>query len=156
MTMQNVLQLDKNVHYGEIVRHSRKDLKCRVSSLVEIYNETFGTDYSQRWWERMEKDDKLPTDVDRRLVIAAMLQIPLANLGIRLPQTQKKQLLIPFLTGKTVIDVPEYRNHLAGLWSSKYAEGPKMPYIGSICWRMLCTMALSLRDRRLQSCLVNI
>jgi|SRR5579859_119640 len=121
MTMQNVLLFDQSVHYGEVIRHWRKEvIKCTASSLLEVYNETFGTEYSKRWWERMEKNNKLPTDIDRRLVIAAMLNIPFTDLGIRLPPRGRERPLIPLLTEETLIDVSDYRKRLALLWSSKY------------------------------------
>src|SRR5579859_4973262 len=98
MTMQNVFLLDQSVHYGEVIRHWRKEvIRCPLGSLLELYNETFGTEWSRRWWERMEKENKVPTDIGRRLVIATMLNIPFADLGIRLPLAEKKQPLVPFL-----------------------------------------------------------
>src|SRR5579859_3301849 len=121
MTIQNVLLLDKNAHYGGTVRHWRKEvIRCSTSSLLEVYNETFGTEYSKRWWERMENNDKLPTDIGRRLVIAAMLNIPFTDLGIRLPPRRGEQPLIPLLTEETLIDVSDYQQRLALLWSSRY------------------------------------
>lgn len=121
MTMQSVLQLDKNVHYGQIVRNWRREvINCQASLLLEVYNETFRENYSQRWWERMEKNDKLPTEIGRRLVIAAMLNIPFSNLGIKLLPKERGRPLIPLLTEETLIDVSEYRKSLALLWSSKY------------------------------------
>ena len=117
-------QSDGRIRYEELIRFWRKEvLACSAATLVDVFNEALDTDYSQRWWERMEKENKLPTDIKRRLVIAAMLNLPIAYLGVHIPPLMEDTNQLPSLTtSNSAIDIAEYTDYLASLWLYRYGR----------------------------------
>ena len=113
-------------NYGRLVRYYRKEIMhwTNATILAELLNEFLGDEeVSERWVQRMEKDNKVPTDDKRRWIIATLLNIPPAYLGL----TVTKSLLppyddikLPIPTKTSSIDFDEYYRALKGLWALPY------------------------------------
>jgi hypothetical protein len=92
-----------------------------TATLVDLYNECLGEIYepiSMRWWQRMEKDNKIPQDKKRRWIIATLLHLPPAYLGLTaLPSffpLQEETITVPV---KSVpLDLEDYEKKLKKLW----------------------------------------
>jgi tetratricopeptide (TPR) repeat protein len=119
---------DGRLNDGRLARYWRKEVIQwhNTSTLVDLYNEcleeTCGP-ISIRWWQRMEKENKLPKDLKRRWVIATLLHIPPAYLGLTaldplLPHLGTLKISPTASPGP--IDVISYETRLGEIWSSPY------------------------------------
>jgi hypothetical protein len=68
----------------KLLRYWRKDVMqwYNTHEIVDLYNEFLNEDVSVRWYQRMEKENKLPADLKRRWVIARILDLPVIYLGL--------------------------------------------------------------------------
>jgi hypothetical protein len=119
---------DSEVNDGRLVRFWRKEVIQwhNTATLVDLYNEFLEETYgpiSIRWWQRMEKDNKIPQDIKRRWVIATLLNIPPVYLGL----TALDPIISHIETFKIAptakpgpIDVVEYETRLGEIWLSPY------------------------------------
>jgi tetratricopeptide (TPR) repeat protein len=117
---------DGKIDYGRMVRHYRKEIMhwTNAAILADLLNEFLdGEEVSDRWIQRMEKDNKVPIDKKRRWLIATLLNIPPAYLGLKIgkslfPPYDAIKLLIP--AEISPIDVDEYECFLRSIWAVPY------------------------------------
>jgi hypothetical protein len=118
------------VREGELIRYWRKEVLQwhNTQALVDIYNEVMesGTSpVSVRWWQRMEKENRVPVDKKRRWVISTLLNLPPAYLGLTalsplFPRQERRSLVIP-TTGTATLDLIEYDENLRRFWNLYYS-----------------------------------
>ena len=120
---------DGKFDYGRVVRYYRKEIMhwTNATILADLLNEFLDDEeeVSERWVQRMEKDNKVPLDKKRRWLIATLLNIPPAYLGLTvtktpLPPYDEIKLVIPRKIMR--IDFCEYDNVLKGIWACPYQE----------------------------------
>lgn len=109
---------------GERVRFWRKQILhwCNTQELVDLYNEAMESELppaSIRWWQRMEKENKVPVDLKRRWIITTLLNMPPAYLALKnlapLYPKQQPTLSLPVSTQHR-IDFSEYDKKLRYFW----------------------------------------
>jgi hypothetical protein len=120
----------REVREGELIRYWRKEVLQwhNTQALVDIYNEVMesGTSpVSIRWWQRMEKENRVPVDKKRRWVISTLLNIPPAYLGLTalsplFPRKEQQSIVIP-TTSTATLDLVEYDENLRKFWNSYYS-----------------------------------
>jgi hypothetical protein len=110
----------------KLLRYWRKDVIewHNTREIVDLYNEFLNEDVSIRWWQRLEKENRVPADLKRRWVIARLLDIPAVYLGLAVseiapPYSDKIKLPIP--TTKAV-NTHQYNKRLLELWASPYGN----------------------------------
>jgi hypothetical protein len=123
---KNFTMADGRIDNGKLIRYWRKDIIQwhNTHELVALYNEFLNEDVSIRWWQRMEKENKVPVDHKRRWVIARILDLPALYLGIpvaeeMLPFGDKIQLPTPTTKG---VNIHRYNKRLPELWASPYGR----------------------------------
>src|SRR5579859_1052528 len=65
--------------FGKVMRHFRKKAKMSIEEFAEIYGRKTKTDHtpiSRRQVERMEYENEVPVDMNKRKFIANLLNIP--------------------------------------------------------------------------------
>jgi tetratricopeptide (TPR) repeat protein len=129
------LFLDANgeVNEGKLIRYYRKKVRGwkNAQILVDLYNELLDEDVSARWMQRMEKQNHVSVDRARRWVLATLLTIPPAYLGLSALQPiihQQEQLQIVVATKIPQVDIEEYKTRIKSLWRSNYAN-TKDPHV---------------------------
>jgi hypothetical protein len=116
---------DGQIDEGKLVRYWRKNIIewHNTRELVALYNEFLNEDVSIRWWQRMEKQNKVPVDKKRRWVIARLLDISAIYLGLPFTEiaTYSEKVNLPIPTTKTV-NLREYEKRLLEMWASPYGK----------------------------------
>ncbi len=70
-------------HAGEVVRYYRKQKRMSTRQLALNYGEIFGQQLvSERWIQKMEKENMVPQDNSKRRALASLLSIPPVLLGL--------------------------------------------------------------------------
>jgi hypothetical protein len=118
LSSEELQQLAARQDYGPILRHHRLLLGWSAEHLGLLYAEALGKEASAHtcsWIYEMEKRNRLPQDEMRRRILAGLLDIPLALLGLQELHPASpvaKELLKPVkvaLFSFTHIDRQEYR-----------------------------------------------
>jgi hypothetical protein len=123
--LKDFTMADGEVDYGKLARYWRKDVIQwhNTHELVALYNEFLNEDVSIRWWQRMEKQNKVPVDHKRRWVIAKLLGIPVMYLGLPFSEiaAYSEEVKLPIPTTKAV-NLREYEKRLLEMWASPYGK----------------------------------
>jgi tetratricopeptide (TPR) repeat protein len=123
--VKNFTMANGDIDYGELVRYWRKEVIHwhHTHELVALYNEFMNEDISIRWWQRMEKQNKVPVDQKRRLVIARLLGLPVLYLGLPFSEmvAYSEEVKLPIPTTETV-NLREYETRLLDMWATPYGK----------------------------------
>jgi tetratricopeptide (TPR) repeat protein len=113
--------------FGQVLRYFRKKAKMSAKTFGELYGKATNADRSavcERWIQKMELDNQVPVDMNRRKLIARLLNIPPMLFGLAVleditlePQTQAPiaaagQTRLP----KIAADTTKYKNNIYTLW----------------------------------------
>lgn len=72
-------------HFGQVVRYFRRRAKLSAADFGALYGQEINEDKSAisgRWIHEMEKQNRVPTDINKRSTIARLLKIPPMLLGL--------------------------------------------------------------------------
>ncbi|QBD81103.1 hypothetical protein EPA93_36080 [Ktedonosporobacter rubrisoli] len=127
--------------YGRVMRHFRKHVKRwsaeRLALLYsEMLEEASTEDMSSeelitaRWIQRMEQRNEVPRDPKRRWILATLLGIPPALLGLQAlaPLLEIDNIFALNALKEDKIDVLEYRAYLSAYWQHDYV-GSKQHFL---------------------------
>jgi tetratricopeptide (TPR) repeat protein len=135
------LGADGKIDEGKLIRYYRKKVRGwkNAQILVDLYNELLGENVSARWLQRMEQQNKVPVDQKRRWILATLLSIPPAYLGLSalqpIIQLQDKIQIIP-ATKYPHVDIEEYGTRLKVLWRSNQANAKDPEIIPEVVARI--------------------
>jgi tetratricopeptide (TPR) repeat protein len=118
---------DGKIDYGKVVRFHRKRVRGWKDAgvLADLYNEIFEEDVSIRWVQRMEQHNKVPENPTRRWVLATLLNIPPALLGLPfLANPDPQELQIITSVKLEPVDTVEYWATLGHFWKNYYTRRP--------------------------------
>ncbi len=119
---------DGTLNEGNLLRFWRKEVMqwTNAQTLADLYNECMEEDeeISVRWIQRMEKKQILPYDEKRRWILATLLNIPPAYLGLKSIESSSStsteiKLLLP-MHAATPVDISAYENKLREVWRAPY------------------------------------
>ena len=132
LDLKDFLLNDGSVDYGKLVRVWRKEVLQwhNTAAIVDLYNEEIEEEdslpaISVRWWQRMEKENRVPVDKKRRWLIATILNISPLYLGLDLPKPlveQPDEIKISAPANAVTLDSIGYANRLNEIWSSPYSS----------------------------------
>ncbi|GCE15751.1 hypothetical protein [Tengunoibacter tsumagoiensis] len=113
---------DGNINYGQVMRYWRKQVLHwkNAQTLADVYNEVASEDdpVTGRTIQRMEQQNNVPIDPKRRWLLATILNIPPAYLGLSAlrPETfSDPEMRMTSLTQEK-IDSSAYSDRLLQLW----------------------------------------
>lgn len=119
------IDADGKQNDGKLVRHFRRGILqwYNTGEIVELFNEALDEEMSVRSWQRLEQNNDVPTDPARRLVIACILDIPVAYLGLDIAEATFTSNIIKLpIPTKRAVNIAAYDQHLKDLWASPYGN----------------------------------
>ncbi|QBD81682.1 hypothetical protein EPA93_39220 [Ktedonosporobacter rubrisoli] len=150
---------DGRIDEGMLVRYYRKEVRGwkNAQIVVDLYNELLEENVSIRWMQRMEQQNNVPIDQTRRWVLATLLSIPPAYLGLPAlkPIIQLQDTVqIVVSTKAPEVDNTEYGSRLRELWRSNHANARKPDVIPEIVARIYALQEALLYGKEQQRKLV--
>ncbi|GHO98712.1 hypothetical protein KSF_087600 [Reticulibacter mediterranei] len=120
------MQADGWPHAGEVIRHYRRRKNMSAETLAQRYGQAIHTPITARWIFKMERQNKVPTDITRRRILAELLEIPacllgLASLNIVLYRPPTATQTPPLLT-YTHLDLERHQKDAQLFWKLHYAQ----------------------------------
>ena len=115
-------------HAGEVIRHYRRRLHISAGELADSYGKAIGEHITARWIFKMEQQNKVPTDITRRRVLAKILGIPPLLLGLasleqvtfNLAEEAVQQSTPATLKRLPSIDLDKYEQYARSQWMLSY------------------------------------
>lgn len=119
-------QADGWPHAGEVVRHYRHKKNMSAEILAQSYGQAIHTPITARWIFKMERQNKVPTDITRRRILAEILEVPACLLGLASLNTvlyhPPTSSLAPSLLTSTHIDLERHQKDAQLFWKLHYAQ----------------------------------
>jgi transcriptional regulator with XRE-family HTH domain len=111
--------------FGEVMRYFRKKARIKAKEFALTYGQSIGRTITDRQIQRMEHDNQVPADINKRKLIARLLDIPPVLFGLAVLEnvTLKPHPKIagavtkigqPTLT-KVTVDITKYENNVRKL-----------------------------------------
>jgi tetratricopeptide (TPR) repeat protein len=118
-------QTDGWPYAGEVVRHYRHKKNMSADTLAQHYGQAIHAPITARWIFKMERQNKVPTDITRRRILAEILEIPACLLGLASlnsvlhhPPTSSVSSLLT----STPIDLERHQKNAQLFWKLHYAQ----------------------------------
>ena len=114
---------------GEVIRQYRRTQAMAAEDLAQHYGHAIGASITARWILRMEQQNKVPTDITRRRILAKLLDIPPVLLGLAAldttiahAPTSQTQAQTRFVFPVVSFDLEWYRKEARIFWQLHYAQ----------------------------------
>ena len=116
-------------HAGEVIRHYRRKQHMQPKELALRYSTATRSKATARWILKMEQKNEVPTDINRRRILANILDIPPILLGIaslpltqQIPQIAAAQTpqVTAILQQRPLIDLASYEQYIRNRWLLSY------------------------------------
>jgi transcriptional regulator with XRE-family HTH domain len=129
-------------HTGEVIRHYRRKNKISAEELARLYGEAIHTQVTARWILKMEQQNKVPTDITRRRILASILEIPPFLLGLTslesitfaptIVSQQPQPLSAPsVLRHASLLDLASYEQYAQAHWLLSYTGAESLAEVVS-------------------------
>jgi transcriptional regulator with XRE-family HTH domain len=116
---------------GEVVRYYRKAANMTLANFARQYGVATKTVVTSQWIYRMEKQNKVPTDITRRQAIVNILQIPPILLGLgtletisrgTIAETEKLPITPAILKPGIAINLSNYEREIRTFYLLTYTS----------------------------------
>ena len=122
------IQEDGWPHAGEVIRHYRRKQHMNAEELARHYGEAIHSEVTARWILKMEQQNKVPTDITRRRILAHILHVPPVLLGLASLETatyhppigQQAAYESAVLQQIPFIDLATYEQYARDCWLLSY------------------------------------
>ncbi len=120
------MQEDGWPNAGEVIRLYRRKGGMSAEILAKQYGEAIGTQVTARWILKMEQQNKIPTDIQRRRVLVKLLEIPPLLLGLasleQAVNTLTKHVHAPSTLKYASFDLEHSTEDIHLFWKLHYAQ----------------------------------